>query len=138
MAPKSTDDPKDVRLEIRLTKDIENKLDDCREKLNYSSNAEVVRESIERMYNHANREKELRDAYASRKELIEVAENERAQMVYDEAYDEAYEDAYAEEYAELIIDPDYTPSSAKEAAEESAKDRAKEAAEEAVKEFWNT
>ena len=65
-------------------------------------------------------------------DIIQQAEKERADTVYQKAYDEAFEEAYAKEYVQLIVDPDIDLADARANAKESAKETAKEA----VKEFW--
>ena len=138
MSPKTTDNPKDERIEVRLTAGISEKLSYCCKILG-GTKSEIIREGIDRMYGAAEREEERSEANMDNEGLIEEAEKERHEMEYEKAYDEAYEKAYAEEYAKLIINPMYkTPSDAREAADDNAKYTAKEEAKEAVKDFWKS
>lgn len=137
MSPRTTNDPKDIRLEVRLSENANEKLAFCSESLGLSK-GEVIRKGIDEMYVYAQREEKQREANLTWKERIAPATEKRANMIYREAYQEALLEAHAEKYSELIVDPSYDPEDANTDASEYAKDIAKEAADEAVKDFWNS
>ena len=139
MSPKgrTTGEPKEVRLEIRLSERHNEMLEYCVE-VYRSSKGEIIRKGVEIMHAKADREKELREMYEDRQERRETAEKEREEMVYEEAYEQAYEEAYEERYTELIIDTDYTPKEAEDGAKEYAEEHAKLVASETVKDFWKS
>lgn len=136
-AAKISEEPKDIRLEVRLTERVNEMLEHCSE-ISGQSKGEIIRLGIEKMYTSINKEKELNDAALPREERILQAQEDRSDMEAETAYDEAYAEAYAEEYSKLIIDPEYNHDSANDVAECYAKEIAECAADEARKEFWNS
>ena len=130
-----TDDPKGIRLEVRLSDSGLKMLDHCVESLSLSK-SEIVRRGIERMYKLADMNKQLEEAYPDKQERMNAAKKERENMVYEQAFQDAYEEFYTDRYSELISDPNVLPSEAKYQADNYADNEAKKAATEAVKKFW--
>ena len=131
---------KDIRMEVKLTSSINEKLEFCSETLGFSK-SEIIRMAIEEKHTQVVKQKEISDALKegeSMEDIISAAQEERATMVYEDAYKEAFNEAYTKEYAELIVDPDVEPDEADERATDIAKEIADEAAKEAQKDFWNS
>ena len=140
MSPKTTDNPKDSRLEIKLSAIDREMLDFCADIFS-TSKAEIIRMGIQKIHSQAQRQKEYQEDYDDAMEgldaMVKEAEEERENQIYEDAYEIAFDKAYKEEYAKLIRDSGY-PSEAKDVAEEYAKDIATCEAGEAVKDFWES
>ena len=140
MSPRTgrpTDNPKDIRLEVRITDEISNMLDVCAEMYN-TSKASIIRSGIKKMYERGKIEMEMQKTFRTSREMVNAAEKIRGDKVMEDAYGQAYSEAYAIKYSQLILDTDYTPSDAKANAHEYACEVANEAAQEAVNDFWET
>ena len=128
-----TEDTKDIRLEIRLSTAINEKLNYCCDTLGLSK-GEIIRRGIEKMHDHA----EQKQASKTANLTIEQARYKRGSKIYGAVYRAAYEREYSKEYVKLILDPDILPGHAHEDASCLADEIAKQEAQDAVNDFWDS
>ena len=117
MSARITNNPKEIRLEVRLSSSNNEKLKFCQETLGCSK-GEIIRLGIEKMYNYATFEKLRIEALAERQ-----AEEERVNKLYERTFIKAF----AEEYFKSVTDPDINLG--------DMKDSAKVAADKAIEKF---
>ena len=132
-AARVTENPKEIRFEIRLTENENEKLIYCSEVYRLTKTGVFI-QGLNNLFDDADEEKERQEIQLS----VEEAEHERENEVYKKAYEKTYEKCYQEIYAELILDSNYMPSEARDTAADAAKDTAADAAKLAVKDFWSS
>lgn len=101
-----TNDPKSLRLELRISEKEKEMLEFCIGVYKVSK-GEIFRLGLKKMYDAAGYEKKLQQEREDWEILLTSADQIRINQIRDDVYGAAYKESYIEKYSELILNPKY-------------------------------